>query len=86
VAHEVALDPVFLLVLRFPSLIIVPPLLHSHLSPPHAVYDSPEHCTHSVITSSLTRHLTGLEIRTQASIILHVLRVAERPFTGYKLN
>jgi hypothetical protein len=31
----------FLRVLRFPLLIIIPPLLRSHLSPPHEVRDGP---------------------------------------------
>jgi hypothetical protein len=60
---------VFLRVLPFPPLITIPPLLHTHLSPPHAVCDSPDQAEHyhtlgpKLRASSLTRHLPGLEVK-----------------------
>jgi hypothetical protein len=62
----VALEHVFLLVLSFPLLITIPPLLYTHLSPPHEVCDSPDQAAHyhtlgaKLGASSLTRHWAGL--------------------------
>jgi hypothetical protein len=58
----------FLRVLWFPPLIIIPPLLHTHLSPPHEMCDSPDQAAHyhtlgtKLGASSLTRHLTGFGV------------------------
>jgi hypothetical protein len=58
----VALGQVFLRVLRFSPAIIIPPLLHIRLSPPHEVCDSSDqaaHCHHlgpKLGASFLTRH------------------------------
>jgi hypothetical protein len=54
----------------FPLLIIIPPLLHTHLSPPHEVCDSPDQEAHyhtlgtKLGASSLTRHLTGFVVKS----------------------
>jgi hypothetical protein len=50
----------------FLLLVITPPLLHTQLTPPHDVCDSPEQATHyhtigqKLTALSLTRHLVGL--------------------------
>jgi hypothetical protein len=66
VLDEVALQQVFLRVLLFPPLIIIPPLLHTHLSPPHEVCDSPVqaanyHTLGTKLGASSDRHWAGLE-------------------------
>jgi hypothetical protein len=43
---EVALEQVFLWVLLFPLLIIIPQLLRTHISPPHEVCDSLDQAAH----------------------------------------
>jgi hypothetical protein len=43
---EVVLQEVFLRVLQFFLLIIIPPLLRTHLSPSHEVGDSPDQAAH----------------------------------------
>jgi hypothetical protein len=49
---------------------IIPPLLHTHLSPPHAVCDSSDQTAHyhalgpKLRASSLTRYLAGMEERS----------------------
>jgi hypothetical protein len=50
----------------FPLLFIIPSLLHTHLSPPHEVFDSLDQAAHyqdlgtNIGASSLSRNLTGL--------------------------
>jgi hypothetical protein len=50
----------------FPLLVIITPLLHTNLSPPHEVCNSPDQAAHyhtlgpKLGASSLTRHLAGL--------------------------
>jgi hypothetical protein len=61
VVDKVALGQVFLRVLRFSPVTIIPPLLHIHLSPPHEVCDSSQaahyhHFGPKLGTSFLTRH------------------------------
>jgi hypothetical protein len=62
VVHRVALKQVFLRVLRFSPAIIIRPLLHIHLSPPHEVCDSSNQAAHyhhlgpKLGASFLTRH------------------------------
>jgi hypothetical protein len=62
VVDKVALGQVFLRVLRFSPVIIIPPLLHIHLSPPHEVCDSSDQAAHyhhlgpELGVSFLTRH------------------------------
>jgi hypothetical protein len=52
-----------------PLLIIIPPLLHTHLSPPYEVCDSPDQAAHyhtlgpKLGAASLTRHLAGLGVK-----------------------
>jgi hypothetical protein len=64
----------------FPPLIIIPPLLHTHLSPPHAVCDSPDQATHyhtlgpMLGASSLTRHLAGLGVKVVYFFIFYGTR------------
>jgi hypothetical protein len=43
---QVALYQAFLRVLRFPSLVATPSLLHTHLSTPHEVCDSSDKAAH----------------------------------------
>jgi hypothetical protein len=68
VVDKVALDQVFLRVLRFSPVNIIPPLLHIHLSPPHEVCYSSDQAAHyhhlgpKLGASSLTRHLAGNRI------------------------
>jgi hypothetical protein len=56
-------------VLRFSPVIIIPPLLHCHLSPPHEVRDSPDQAAlnhtlgRMLGASSLTRNLAATEER-----------------------
>jgi hypothetical protein len=54
----------------FLQLVITPPLLHTHLSPPHEVCDSSDQAPHyhnlgpkKVGASSLIRHLVDLEVK-----------------------
>jgi hypothetical protein len=53
----------------FLQLVIIPSLLHTHLSPPHEVCDSSDEVTHchtlgpKLGASSLTRHLVGLGVK-----------------------
>jgi hypothetical protein len=62
---EVALGQVFLQLLGFPLLIIIPPWLHTQLSPHHKMYDNPDQAAHyhtvgpKLEASSLTQHLAG---------------------------
>jgi hypothetical protein len=62
---KVALGQAFLRDLRFSPVNIIPPLLHTHLSPPHQVCDSPDqaaryHTLGAMLgASSLTLHLVG---------------------------
>jgi hypothetical protein len=52
-----------------PLLITIPPLVHTYLSPPHEVHDSPDQAAHyhtlgpKLVASSLTRHLAGLGVK-----------------------
>jgi hypothetical protein len=46
VVDKVALGQVFLRVLQFSPVNITSPLLHTHLSPPHNMCDSPDQATH----------------------------------------
>jgi hypothetical protein len=47
VVDEVAVLQVFLRVIfGFPLLLIIPPLLHNHLSPPPEVCDGPDQAAH----------------------------------------
>jgi hypothetical protein len=46
VVDKVALGQVFLRVIRFSSVNIIPPLLHIHLSPPHEVCDCSDKAAH----------------------------------------
>jgi hypothetical protein len=46
VVDKVALGQVFLRVLRFSPVTIIPPLLHIHLSPPHQVSDRSDQAAH----------------------------------------
>jgi hypothetical protein len=70
VVDKAAVGQVFLRVLRFSHANIIPPLLHTHLSPPHEVCDSSDqaaHCHHlrpKLGASYLTRHLVGTEERS----------------------
>jgi hypothetical protein len=65
VMDKVALRQVFLQVLWFNTVNIIPPLLHTHLSPPYEVCNSPDQAAHyhtlghKLGASSLTRHLAG---------------------------
>jgi hypothetical protein len=43
---KVALGQIFLRVIRFSPVNIIPPLLHMHLSPPHEVCDSSDQAAH----------------------------------------
>lgn len=67
--HEVALEQVFSRFFDFPLQIIIPPLLHSHLSPPHEVDVSPEQaaCYYTLGpklgASSVTRYFPGLWVK-----------------------
>jgi hypothetical protein len=60
---SVALGQVFLRVLRFSPVNIIPPLLHIHLSPPHEVCDCSDQAAHyhhlgpKLGASLLTRHI-----------------------------
>jgi hypothetical protein len=69
VVDEVTLEQVFLRVLWFPLIIIIPPLLHTHLSPPHEVCDSPDQAAHyhtlspKLGASSLIRHFASLGVK-----------------------
>jgi hypothetical protein len=62
VVDKVALGQVFLRVLRFSPVSIIPPLLHIHLSTPHEVCDSSDQTAHyhhlgpKLGALSLTRH------------------------------
>jgi hypothetical protein len=62
--NEVALKQVFLRVLQFFLLIIIPPLLHTLLSPPREVCYSSDEAAHyrTPGSKSLTRHLAGLGV------------------------
>jgi hypothetical protein len=63
---EMALGQVYLRVIRFFPVNIIPPLLHTHLSQPHEVYNSPEQAAHyhtlgpKLGASFLTGHLAVL--------------------------
>jgi hypothetical protein len=62
VVDKVALAQVFLRVLQFCPASIIPPLLHTHMSPPHEVCDSSDqaayyhHVGPKLGASFLTRH------------------------------
>jgi hypothetical protein len=45
-ADKVALGQVSLRVIRFYSVNVIPPLLHTHLSLLHKLYDSPDQAAH----------------------------------------
>jgi hypothetical protein len=70
VVDKVALGHFFIRFLRFSPVSIIPPLLHTHLSPPHVVCDSCDQAPHyhtlgpKLGASSLTRHLAGPEERS----------------------
>jgi hypothetical protein len=65
--NEVELGQVLLRVLRFSPLNIIPASLHTHLAPPHEVYNSPEQAAHyhtlgpKLGASFMPRHLAGAE-------------------------
>jgi hypothetical protein len=67
VMDKVELGQVFLRVFRFSPVSVIPPLLHTHLSPPREVCDSPDQAARyhtlgpKLGASSLTRHLAGKE-------------------------
>jgi hypothetical protein len=72
VVDEVALEQVFLPCFRFSpanQLLIIPSLLHAHLSLPHEVCDSPDQAAHystcglKLGASSLIRHFAGLGVK-----------------------
>jgi hypothetical protein len=60
----------------FPLSNIIPPLLHTHLSPPHEMCDSPDQVAHNhklgpkLGASSLIRHVVGREERIIFKIFL----------------
>jgi hypothetical protein len=89
VVDEVALEQAFSELFGFPLLVIIPPLLHTHLSPPHEMYDSPDQDVHYHILClqlrafSLTRHLAALGVRLFFCAWLCVPRVA---FTELQLH
>jgi hypothetical protein len=64
--------------ISFPLLIIIPPLLHTHLSPPHEVRDSPDQTAHyhtlgpKLGASSLTQHSAGLRVKFRLQIYIGV--------------
>jgi hypothetical protein len=70
VGNKVALGQVFLRVLLFSPVSIIPPLLHTHLSAPHKVcYRSDQAAYYHTLgpklgASSLTRHVAGTEERS----------------------
>jgi hypothetical protein len=62
----------------FPCQYIIPPLLHTHLSPPHEMCDTPDHAAHHTVgpklgTSSLTRQLAGLGAQQYYTLLLKVI-------------
>jgi hypothetical protein len=65
----VARSMLFFEFLSFLLKTIIPPLLHTHLSPPQEECDSPDQATHyhtlgaKLGASSLTRHLAGLGVK-----------------------
>jgi hypothetical protein len=68
VVDKVAQELVFLRVLRFSPVNIIPPLPHTHLPPPHVVYNSPDQARYRVLgpklgASFLTGHLAGTDER-----------------------
>jgi hypothetical protein len=62
VTGKVALGQVFIRVIRFSPVNIIPPLLHIHISPPHEVCDSSDQAAHyhhlgpKLGASLVTRH------------------------------
>jgi hypothetical protein len=66
---EVALEQAFLEFFGFPLLITIPPLLYTHLSPPHEVCCSPDQAAHyhtldpKLCASSLSLHLASLGVK-----------------------
>jgi hypothetical protein len=60
---------------NFSLVIIIPPLLNNHLSPPHKVCDSPNQVAHyhtlspKLGASSLNRHLAGLGVKVDSIFI-----------------
>jgi hypothetical protein len=80
VVDKVELAQVFLRVLRFSPVSIIPPLLHTHLSPPHEVCQSPdqaEYC-HTLDPKlgawPLTQHVTGTDDWRSTKRKPHLLR------------
>jgi hypothetical protein len=74
---EVALDDIFEFFGLLP-LITIPPLLHTHLSPPHEVCDSPDQAAHyqTLGPKSGAWHLAGLGVKVvylQGKIIESVI-------------
>jgi hypothetical protein len=59
-----------------PPLITISPFLHTHLSPPHEVCDSPDQAAHyhtlgaKLGASSLTQHLAGLGVKVSSSYFM----------------
>jgi hypothetical protein len=90
--NEVALEQVSLRVLQFPPLIIIPPLLHTHLSPPHAVCDSPDQAAYhhtlgaKLGASSLTRHLAGLRVKVVLVLFLFSLLPLKKDSEAYEIT
>jgi hypothetical protein len=94
VVDKVALGQGFLRVLPFSLVIILSPLLHTHLSPPHEVCGSPDHAAHyhtvcpKLGSSSLTWHLG--EIEERSIIIFMILTTSSHDFNtklgGVKLG
>jgi hypothetical protein len=77
----------FLRVLRFSPVSIIPPLLHTHLSPPHEVCDSSDQAAHyhalgpKLGASSLTRNLAGKEER---NVMLYIILYLFNPVCSGK--
>jgi hypothetical protein len=75
VVDKVALEQVFLRVLRFFPANIIPPLLNIRLSPTHEVCDSSDQAAHyhhlgpKLGASFLTRHLAVNRIRKKVVIV-----------------
>jgi hypothetical protein len=69
---EVALEQVFSEFFGFPPLITIPPLLHTYLSPPHEVCDSPEQAAHY--------HTLGLKLEASSLTRLFILRTIKTLF------
>jgi hypothetical protein len=97
VVDKVAMGQVSLRVLRFSPVHISPPLLHTHLSPPHEMCHSPDQAVlyHALGpklgASSLTRYLAGKEERsiyilTTLTVVQSILRWIMECFMNKELE